>query len=274
VAVGRLDFNTEGLLIFTTSGELANLLMHPRFGWEREYAVRILGRIDDELRTRLLAGVPLEDGPASLAAIDDVGGDGANHWYRVAIAEGRNREVRRIFESVGLAVSRLVRIRFGPIGLPPGLARGRWVELGSADVVTLSGLLKQAGRNAPPPNRKASAGTAQGEAMPRGRSTSDAGLAAESQRDSAYLMTPWQRSALGGVGREVGGQFVEAFEVAGAEFAGDLVLLVEPLAEVDELAALGAEGAPLVGKPFAPLAAARAGDNEFGGIGHGLNRRG
>ena len=181
VAVGRLDFNTEGLLIFTTSGELANLLMHPRFGWEREYAVRILGRIDDELRTRLLAGVPLEDGPASLAAIDDVGGDGANHWYRVAIAEGRNREVRRIFESVGLAVSRLVRIRFGPIGLPPGLARGRWVELGSADVVTLSGLLKQAGRNAPPPNRKASAGMAQGGALPRARSSSDPGMAAESQ---------------------------------------------------------------------------------------------
>jgi len=177
VAVGRLDFNTEGLLIFTTSGEMANLLMHPRFGWEREYAVRILGRIDEELRARLLAGVPLEDGPASLAAIDDVGGDGANHWYRVAIAEGRNREVRRIFESVGLAVSRLVRIRFGPIGLPPGLARGRWVELGSADVVTLSGLLKQAGRNAPAPNRKSPASD-QGDAMPR-RSMSEASLSAD-----------------------------------------------------------------------------------------------
>lgn len=160
VAVGRLDFNTEGLLVFTTSGELANLLMHPRFGWEREYTVRILGRIDEEMHAKLLAGVPLEDGPARLSAIDDVGGDGANHWYRVTIAEGRNREVRRIFEAVGLIVSRLVRIRFGPIGLPPGLARGRWVELGTGDVNTLSTMLKQAGRDA--------AGTRRGQPAPNG----------------------------------------------------------------------------------------------------------
>lgn len=149
VAVGRLDFNTEGLLIFTTSGELANLLMHPRFGWDREYAVRILGRIDDELRERLLTGVPLDDGMASFSAVEDVGGDGANHWYRVAIGEGRNREVRRIFESVGLIVSRLVRIRFGPVALPPALVRGRWVELPAVDVAVLSRLLKQAGQDAP-----------------------------------------------------------------------------------------------------------------------------
>jgi len=155
VAVGRLDFNTEGLMVFTTSGEMANLLMHPRFGWEREYAVRILGRIDDELRQKLLEGVPLEDGPAGFSAIDDIGGDGANHWYRVTIAEGRNREVRRIFEAVGLIVSRLVRIRFGPIGLPPGLARGRWVELGASDVTTLSSMLKQAGRDAAAAKRAA-----------------------------------------------------------------------------------------------------------------------
>jgi 23S rRNA pseudouridine2605 synthase len=155
VAVGRLDFNTEGLMVFTTSGEMANLLMHPRFGWEREYAVRILGRIDDELRQKLLEGVPLEDGPAGFSAIDDIGGDGANHWYRVTIAEGRNREVRRIFEAVGLIVSRLVRIRFGPIGLPPGLARGRWVELGASDVTTLSTMLKQAGRDAAAAKRAA-----------------------------------------------------------------------------------------------------------------------
>jgi 23S rRNA pseudouridine2605 synthase len=145
VAVGRLDYNTEGLLVFTTSGEIANRLMHPRYGWEREYAVRILGRIDDEARAKLLAGVELEDGPAAFSALDDVGGDGANHWYRVAISEGRNREVRRIFEALGLTVSRLVRIRFGPIGLPRGLARGRWVELGEADAHALAGLLKQAG---------------------------------------------------------------------------------------------------------------------------------
>ncbi|MEY4863320.1 MAG: hypothetical protein RLZ51_1415, partial [Pseudomonadota bacterium] len=149
VAVGRLDFNTEGLLIFSTSGELANLLMHPRFGWDREYAVRILGRIDDELRERLLAGVPLDDGIASFTGIEDVGGDGANHWYRVSIGEGRNREVRRIFESVGLVVSRLVRIRFGPVALPPALHRGRWVELPPVDVAVLSRLLKQAGKDAP-----------------------------------------------------------------------------------------------------------------------------
>lgn len=146
VAVGRLDFNTEGLLVFTTSGEVANQLMHPRYGWEREYAVRIFGRIDEQTRDTLLAGVPLEDGPAVLSALEDVGGDGANHWYRVAISEGRNREVRRIFEAVGLTVSRLVRIRFGPIGLPRGLARGRWVELAEIDAQALVALLKQAGR--------------------------------------------------------------------------------------------------------------------------------
>lgn len=151
VAVGRLDFNTEGLLIFTTSGELANLLMHPRFGWDREYAVRILGRIDDELRERLLTGVPLDDGMASFSAVEDVGGDGANHWYRVTIGEGRNREVRRIFESVGLVVSRLVRIRFGPVALPPALVRGRWVELPAVDVAVLARLLRQAGQDAPAP---------------------------------------------------------------------------------------------------------------------------
>jgi 23S rRNA pseudouridine2605 synthase len=166
VAVGRLDFNTEGLLIFTTSGELANLLMHPRFGWDREYAVRILGRIDDELRERLLAGVPLDDGVAAFSAVEDVGGDGANHWYRVAIGEGRNREVRRIFESVGLIVSRLVRIRFGPVALPPALVRGRWVELPAVDVAVLSRLLKQAGQDAPAPGEPGAFRPARDDADP------------------------------------------------------------------------------------------------------------
>ncbi len=137
VSVGRLDFNTEGLLIFTTSGDLANRLMHPRYGWEREYAVRVLGRIDDEARDKLLAGVELEDGMAAFSRIEDVGGDGANHWYRVVIAEGRNREVRRMFDSVGLTVSRLVRIRFGPVGLPREVSRGRWIELPRGDVALL-----------------------------------------------------------------------------------------------------------------------------------------
>ncbi len=142
VAVGRLDFNTEGLLVFTTSGDIANQLMHPRYGWEREYAVRILGRIDDETRSRLLEGVALEDGPAVFSVVEDLGGDGANAWYRVVISEGRNREVRRMFDVVGLTVSRLVRLRFGPVALPRGLSRGRWAELSPSEVLSLQRLLR------------------------------------------------------------------------------------------------------------------------------------
>ena len=129
LAIGRLDFNTEGLLIFTTSGELANRLAHPRYGFEREYAVRILGELDEAGRTRLLEGVTLADGPARFSTIEFAGGDGANRWYRVVIGEGRNREVRRMFESVGLTVSRLIRIRYGGVHLPRSLSRGRWEEL-------------------------------------------------------------------------------------------------------------------------------------------------
>ena len=145
VAVGRLDYNTEGLLIFTTSGDIANRLMHPRYGWEREYAVRILGRIDEEARNRLLEGVALDDGQANFSLIEELGGDGANAWYRVVISEGRNREVRRMFEAVGLTVSRLARIRFGPVALPRGLVRGRWVELAPVDVAELLKLMRAAG---------------------------------------------------------------------------------------------------------------------------------
>ena len=143
VAVGRLDLNSEGLLIFTTAGDLANRLMHPRYGWEREYAVRVLGRVDEEIRQKLLSGVELEDGPAKFSELEDIGGDGANHWYRVVISEGRNREVRRIFEAVGLTVSRLVRIRFGPVALPPRLSRGRVVELSEEEVTQLLKQVKQ-----------------------------------------------------------------------------------------------------------------------------------
>jgi 23S rRNA pseudouridine2605 synthase len=133
-SVGRLDINTEGLLLFTTSGELANQLMHPRFGVEREYAVRVLGTLEPEARERLLQGVMVEGQPASFKAIEDGGGEGANHWYRVVITEGRNREVRKLFDTVGLTVSRLIRIRYGSVVLPRGLKRGVWVDLGQDDV--------------------------------------------------------------------------------------------------------------------------------------------
>lgn len=129
LAVGRLDFNTEGLLLFTTSGDLANRLMHPRYGIEREYAVRTLGELEEGMRQKLLSGVDLDDGPANFNKIADGGGEGVNKWYRVTISEGRNREVRRMFEAVGLTVSRLIRTRYGALTLPSSLKRGRWDEL-------------------------------------------------------------------------------------------------------------------------------------------------
>lgn len=137
-SVGRLDLNTEGLLLFTSSGELANHLMHPRFGLEREYAVRVLGALTQEEKSRLLEGVQLEDGKAQFGSIEDGGGEGANCWYRVTISEGRNREVRRMLESIGHAVSRLIRIRYGAMVLPRGLKRGAWMELEEADIRALS----------------------------------------------------------------------------------------------------------------------------------------
>lgn len=136
-SVGRLDLNTEGLLLFTSSGELANNLMHPRFGLEREYAVRVLGAISKEERHKLLDGVRLDDGMAQFGSIEDGGGEGSNCWYRVTISEGRNREVRRLFEAVGHAVSRLIRIRYGAMLLPRGLKRGAWMELDDRDIRSL-----------------------------------------------------------------------------------------------------------------------------------------
>lgn len=137
-AVGRLDLNTEGLLLFTSSGELANNLMHPRFGLEREYAVRVLGALSPEEKQRLLEGIKLDDGLANFGSIEPGGGEGANCWYRVTISEGRNREVRRMFEAVGHAVSRLIRIRYGAMVLPRGLKRGAWLELDAADINALT----------------------------------------------------------------------------------------------------------------------------------------
>ncbi len=129
VSVGRLDFNTEGLLIFTNSGDLANRMMHPRFGLEREYAVRCIPPLSEEAMQRLRDGVELEDGPAKVEQLVDAGGDGANHWYHIVLSEGRNREVRRLIEAVGSTVSRLIRVRYGDIELPRGLRRGRWNEI-------------------------------------------------------------------------------------------------------------------------------------------------
>jgi len=129
ITVGRLDFNTSGLLIFTTSGELANKLMHPSFGLVREYAVRVMGELSDEAKKKLIAGVELEDGPAAFSSLEDGGGEGSNRWYRVTISEGRNREVRRMFEAVNCMVSRLIRVRYGPFALPPRLKRGKCLEL-------------------------------------------------------------------------------------------------------------------------------------------------
>ncbi len=136
-SVGRLDLNTEGLLLFTSSGELANNLMHPRFGLEREYAVRVLGNLSREEKQKLLDGVNLDDGMARFGSIEDGGGEGSNCWYRVTISEGRNREVRRMIEAVGHAVSRLIRIRYGAMMLPRGLKRGAWMELDEIDIQQL-----------------------------------------------------------------------------------------------------------------------------------------
>jgi len=136
-SVGRLDINTEGLLLFTNSGELANQLMHPRFGVEREYAVRSLGVLGEEAKAKLLEGVDVDGQRCAFKSIVDGGGEGANHWYRCVITEGRNREVRKLFETVGHAVSRLIRIRYGSVVLPRGLKRGVWVDLDDFDVRAL-----------------------------------------------------------------------------------------------------------------------------------------
>ena len=152
VAVGRLDFNTSGLLLLTTSGDLANRLMHPRYQLLREYAVRILGDLPDEARQRLLDGIELEDGLASFGSFQEAGGEGANRWYRVSLFEGRNREVRRMFEAVGVVVSRLIRVRYGPFVLPPGLKRGRVQELAEPEVRRL---LIDFGMTPPGPRRPA-----------------------------------------------------------------------------------------------------------------------
>jgi len=139
INIGRLDINTTGLLLFTTDGELANRLMHPSYEMDREYAVRVRGEVDDEMIERLKAGVMLEDGPAKFTDIQKApGGEGFNHWYHCVVMEGRNREVRRLWESQGMVVSRLKRVRFGPVFLNSDLPMGRWREMSQGEIDILA----------------------------------------------------------------------------------------------------------------------------------------
>ena len=147
INVGRLDYNTEGLLLFTNSGELANRLMHPRYEVEREYAVRILGELTPEHVQALTTGIPLEDGMAKCESVEDAGGEGSNHWYKVVLKEGRNREVRRLFEALNLTVSRLIRTRYGTLAMPSVMKRGDLLELQPQEV---EGVLDAAGLQGAP----------------------------------------------------------------------------------------------------------------------------
>ncbi len=158
IAIGRLDYNTEGLLLFTNSGELANKMMHPRYEVEREYAVRVMGTLSEEQQKALLTGIELDDGPAKVEKLDDGGGEGANHWYHVTLKEGRNREVRRLFEKLDLMVSRLIRTRYGSVAMPARLKRGQTLELEPHEVgavLAAAGMKSGASaRPGPPPQGK------------------------------------------------------------------------------------------------------------------------
>lgn len=148
LSIGRLDVSTSGLLIFTTSGELANTMMHPRFSVEREYAARIFGRLSAEQASQLRKGIELPDGMAHFESLEDEGGEGSNHWYRIVVTEGRNRLVRRLFEALGFTVSRLMRVRFGVLQLPSRLKRGQFSELEPDEVRRLGAWLSRAPKGA------------------------------------------------------------------------------------------------------------------------------
>ncbi len=171
IAVGRLDINSSGLLLFTTDGELANRLMHPARPIEREYAVRVLGEVKEEQFQQLVQGVTLEDGPARFEEIVESGGEGANRWFHVVIMEGRNREVRRLWEAVGAKVNRLKRVRFGPVMLDSRLLAGRWREATPEEVGQLLetvGLKSRQGRERPKAGREKIPGRrAEGVKRPR-----------------------------------------------------------------------------------------------------------
>ena len=153
ISIGRLDFNTSGLLLVTTDGELAHRLMHPSWQIEREYAVRVLGKVGEEVLARLQEGVMLDDGMAAFDTIRDAGGPGANHWYHVTVREGRNREVRRLWESQGVQVSRLIRVRYGPVSLPAELRAGRFRDLTQQEIVALYAAVQLPAPKPAPPRR-------------------------------------------------------------------------------------------------------------------------
>lgn len=154
IAVGRLDFNTSGLLLFTTSGELANRLMHPSSEVEREYAVRVIAELTEAQLAQLRRGVSLEDGVARFTSISRQGGEGTNRWYRVTLNEGRNREVRRLFETINVQVSRLMRVRYGSIRLPSRLRRGQSMEMKPSEVDALLSSLDPKTRTEPRKTRR------------------------------------------------------------------------------------------------------------------------
>jgi len=178
LAVGRLDFNTCGLLIFTDSGELANRLTHPRFQARRDYAVRVVGELNPEQIRNLRTGVKLDDGPARFEVLEAQGGEGTNRWYRVRVREGRNRLVRRLFSAVGVTVSRLMRTSFGPFDLPPRIKRGQWLRLDPTEIKQALAKLENEEKGSPTRVRPARAPRAEQLSAGRGSGEVDRGEAA------------------------------------------------------------------------------------------------